>query len=372
MLTVFDPIGRRRGPVVAHRRKQRGDAGADIADDGRDDLDVGVHFLGLDVDLDEFLRRFAPALALAVRQQPVETGADQHHHVGFLQHRRACRARAQRMQIGQQALGHAHGQERHAALFDERADVVVGLRIGRALAENDQRTLGALEHVERALDRGRGGDLGRRRIDHLDQRFPPGFGVHHLAEQFGGQIEIDAAGTARDRGADRARKADADIGGVQHAECRLAERLCDRELVHLFIVALLQVDDLALRRTGDQDHREAVGGGVRERGQAVEEAGRRHRQADAGFLGQVAGDRGRITGILLVAEREHADAFGLRHPAEIGDRNARHAVDRLDVVELERIDDEMKAVREFLLGRRRLWRRCSVLLRTFRFSLIVF
>ena len=41
-------------------------------------------------------------------------------------------------------------------LFSTKAaDRVVGLRVGRALAENDQRTLGALEHVERALDRAR-------------------------------------------------------------------------------------------------------------------------------------------------------------------------------------------------------------------------
>ena len=236
-------------------------------------------------------------------------------------------------------------------LFSTNArDLVVGLRVGRALAEDDQRTLGALEHVERALDGGGRGDLRRRRIDHLDQRLLAGLGIHHLAEQFCGQVEIDAARTARDRGADRARKADADVGGVQHAERRLAQRLCDRELVHLFIVALLQVDDLALRRARDQDHREAVGGGVRQRGQAVEEAGRRNREADAGLLGQEAGDRGGVAGVLFVAEREHANALGLRHAAEIGDRNARHAVDRGDAVELQRIDDEMKAVGQLLLG----------------------
>ena len=94
------------------------------------------------------------ALALAVRQQPVQAGADQHHDVGVLQHRRARGARALRMGVGQQALGHAHRQERNAALLDQRADRVIGLRVGRAFAENDQRTLGAFEDVERALDGG--------------------------------------------------------------------------------------------------------------------------------------------------------------------------------------------------------------------------
>ena len=136
---------------------------------------------------------------------------------------------------------------------------------------------------------------------------------------------------------------------MEHAECRLAERPGDRQLVHLLVIALLQVDDLALGRAGDQDHRETVGGGVGERGQAVEEARRRHREADAGLLGQKARDRRRIAGVLLVTERDDADALGLRHAAEIGDRNARHAVDGVDAVELQRVDDEMKAVCQFLL-----------------------
>ena len=322
-LDRIEPVGRRGRPAAAHRVQKRGHAGADIADHGCGDLDIGIHFLRLDVDLDELLRRIAPGLALAVRQQPVEAGADQHHHVGIFQDRRARGTGALRMEIGQQAFGHAHRQKRDTALFDEGTDGVVGLGVGGALAEDDQRTLGALEHVERAVD-GRGrGYLRGRGIDHLDQRLASGFRIHHLPEQFRRQVEIDAARPARHRGADRAGKTDADVGGVQHAEGRLAERLRDRELIHFLIVALLQVDDLALRRAGDQDHREAVRGGVGQCGQAVQEAGRRHREAYARFLGEEAGDRRGITGVLFVAERQHADAFGLRHAAEVGDRNAR-------------------------------------------------
>ena len=231
----------------------------------------------------------------------------------------------------------------------KRADRVVGLRIGRALAEDDQRTLGALEHIERALDRIRSGNLRRRSVDHLDERLLAGLGIHHLAEQLGRQIEIDAARAARHGGADGAREADADVLRMQHAEGRLAQRLGDGELIHLLVVALLQVDDLALGRARDQDHREAVGRGMSERGQAVEKAGRRNGEADAGLLGQKAGDRRGVTGVLFVAERNDANAGGLRHAAEIGDRNAGHAVDGLDTVELERIDDEVKSVRQLPL-----------------------
>ena len=253
------------------------------------------------------------------------------------------------MRVGQQALGHAHRQERNAALLNQRADLVIGLRIGGALAENDQRTLGALQHVERALDRSGGGDLRRSRVDHLDQRFRSGLRVHHLAEQLAGQIEIDAARTSRHRGADRACEADADILRMQHAERRLAQRLGNGELIHLFVVALLQVDDFALRGARDQDHRETVGGGVGECGQAVEEAGRRHGKADAGLLGQEARDGGGVAGVLFVTERDDADARGLCHAAEVGDRNAGHAIDRIETVELERIDHEIEAVGQLLL-----------------------
>jgi hypothetical protein len=136
---------------------------------------------------------------------------------------------------------------------------------------------------------------------------------------------------------------------MQHAERRLAQRLGDGELVHLFVVALLQIDDLALGRTRDQNHREAVGSGVGQRGQTVEKSGRRHGEADAGLLGQKAGDRGGIAGVLFMAERQDANACGLRHTAEVRNWDAGHTVDRVQAIELERVDDEVKAVRQFPL-----------------------
>src|SRR5450759_5370050 len=52
-------------------------------------------------------------------------------------------------------------------------------------------------------------------------------------------------------------------------------------------------------------------------------------------------------------ERDDAYAFSLCHTAEVRDRDARHTVDRVDAVELERIDDEVKAIRQLLLCFRR-------------------
>jgi hypothetical protein len=47
-------------------------------------------------------------------------------------------------------------------------------------------------------------------------------------------------------------------------------------------------------------------------------------------------------------ERNDAETFGLCHAEQIRDRNAGHGVERLDVVELERIDDKLKAIRQSL------------------------
>ena len=97
------------------------------------------------------------------------------------------------------------------------------------------------------LHRFRRRNLARRRVDDLDQRLlSPSTASMVCDSSLAGEIEIDAAGTARHGGADRTRDADADVVGVQHAKRCLAERLGDCELIHLLVVALLQIDDLAL------------------------------------------------------------------------------------------------------------------------------
>src|SRR5260221_14319696 len=47
------PVGRRGRPIAAHALKKCGYAGTDVADHRSDDLNVAVHLLWLDVDLDE-------------------------------------------------------------------------------------------------------------------------------------------------------------------------------------------------------------------------------------------------------------------------------------------------------------------------------
>jgi hypothetical protein len=131
---------------------------------------------------------------------------------------------------------------------------------------------------------------------------------------------------------------------MQHAKRRFRERLGDRELVELFVVALLQVDDLALARAADQDHRKAVRRRVRERVEAVQEPRRRYGQADSGLLREESCNRRGVARVLLMAERQHPHALGLRAARQVGDRDAGQAVDRVDAVQLERIDDQLEAV----------------------------
>ena len=81
-----------------------------------------------------------------------------------------------------------------------------------------------------------------------------------------------------------------------------------------------------------------------ERVEAVQESRRRHREADAGLLREEAGDRGRVARVLLVAEGQHAQPVGLGAAREVGDRDPGQRVDRVEAVQLQRLDDELKAI----------------------------
>ena len=206
------------------------------------------------------------------------------------------------MGVWQQTLGHGHGQVRDAAFFNQGANVGISLSVGSAFAQHDQRTLGALEQVERALHGVSGRDLARCCVNHLDERTLAGLGFHGLREQLGRQVQVNATRAARQRRADGAGNTHADVLCMQHPECGFAKWLGNGQLVHLFVVTLLQVNNLALAGAADQDHGKAVGGGIGQSGQAVEEARGRHRQADAGLLRQETSGRCGIAGVLLMAE----------------------------------------------------------------------
>lgn len=97
-------------------------------------------------------------------------------------------------------------------------------------------------------------------------------------------------------------------------------------------------------------HRETVGGRGGQRHQAVEKPRARRRQANARPLRQETRGGRRVAGVAFVAKTDLADARPLGEAGHIGDRNARHAVDSPDVIELERIDEQMTAVSEIALS----------------------
>ena len=74
-----------------------------------------------------------------------------------------------------------------------------------------------------------------------------GIGIHSLTEEFGGKVKINAARTPRTGRAYGARNPNSDVLGMQHTKGSLAVWFGDGELVHLFIITLLQIDDFAFR-----------------------------------------------------------------------------------------------------------------------------
>ena len=186
----------------------------------------------------------------------------------------------------------------------------------------------------------------------LSGEYSPDNGVVHR-----GRVDRDAG--AHDGGAGEAgrfevaRDRHADVFGMQHAERRLAQRLGDGELVHLFVITLLQIDDFAFARAADQNHRKAVGSRVSQRGQTIQKSGCGHRQTNARFLRHETCNRRRVAGVLLMTERNHAHAGSLRLPRKIRNWNSGQPVDGVDAVKLERVDDEVKTVGRFLRCSRR-------------------
>ena len=73
-------------------------------------------------------------------------------------------------------------------------------------------------------------------------------------------------------------------------------------------------------------------------------AGSGHREADARLLRHEAGDGRGVPGVLLMAEGDHAQSGRLQLAREVGDRDAGQTKDRIDAVQLEGIDDQLKTV----------------------------
>jgi len=248
------------------------------------------------------------------------------------------------MQIRQQPFGHRHRQERNAAGLYKLANHAVGLCIRRALAQHDQRSLRVGEHAQGAIDRLRCGQLAGSRVDDPPDCVGSGRCLHGLAQHVARDVEVDPARPAGNRGANSACDAAPDVLDPADPVRRLRERPCGVQLVELAVLAALQIDHRSIARARDLDHRKAIRRGVGEGGQAVQEAGCRHRQAHAGPPGEESGSGRGVARRGLLAKTDVADPRRLRDAGEVGDRDADDPVDGVDVVGLEGVHDEVKAV----------------------------
>src|SRR5437016_629470 len=148
---LIEPCGTRPDLAGLEHRQQGRHGRGNIPYERRSDGAIAVHLSRRDIQLNE-LRRRRPLRALTVAQQPVQPRADQHHHIGLRQCVGSGRRSRLRVVVGQQALGHGHGQEGDPGLLDECANVSVCLRIRRSFAQDDERPLSFSQHIEGALD----------------------------------------------------------------------------------------------------------------------------------------------------------------------------------------------------------------------------
>jgi hypothetical protein len=100
---------------------------------------------------------------------------------------------------------------------------------------------------------------------------------------------------------------------------------------------------VAVVRATDEDHRPAVGPGVRHPGDAVNHARAGNAEADSGATRQIANGRGGVAGGLLIAEAEELDALALGVHCNGDNRDADDPEHVLDALLLERLGDDLRA-----------------------------
>ena len=271
---------------------------------------------------------------------PVQPCPHQEHEVRVLQRVGPRRRDRQRVIIGNHALAHRRGQERELRLVDELANVVLGARVGHALADDHERPLRRLQRVDgrvhRARLRVRAGRVGAAVLE-LDLRLLDARGDHVV-----GEVQVH-----RPRPPVHAR-AHALLDVVGHAldGLRPARELHERPRgLHLrrFLERALPVL-VRVRRAADEDHRPRVRPGIRQPRDAVDHPRPADRQARARPPGQVA-DRARgVARRLLVVEAEVADPLPLGRRRDARDRESHHAEHVVDALLLETARDDGRAV----------------------------
>ena len=217
----------------------------------------------------------------------------------------------------------------------------VGARVRHALADQHERALRRLQHVERLLD-----ILWHR---HACAAAPGIFCdlddvvlVARSGDQVVGEVEIARARTAVDRLPHRHLDIVRDAVDVLDGMGPLADRGRGQDLA-LFLERAHAVA-VGLGRAADQDHRPAVLLGIGEAGDAVDDAGAGHDDARARPAGQEADGAGGVGRGLLVAHSDIGQPDLLRRFGDRPDREPDDAEHVFDALRLEALGQQVGAL----------------------------
>ena len=283
-------------------------------------------------------------------QEPVESGTDQHHHIGLSQDKATGRCCRQWMIIRQDTFRHRHRQEWNACLFYELLQLFFRLRISGSLTDDNQRLGRIAQEFQGTLDSGRTRQLYRCRINWSKEGCLRLLYVQGHAEHGCGDIEVHPTRSSRQGSTNGSGHSCRNILRTIDAVSRFHKRFRYIHLVEPFVIALLQVDNVTVTRTTDLYHRKTVDGGFGQGSQAIQKTGSRNGEADTWLLGKIATDSSSMTCRLFMTEPDVSDTGLLGIPCQIGHRNAHHSENGFHTIHLQGIYQEMHTVGEGSVG----------------------
>jgi len=211
-------------------------------------------------------------------------------------------AGVERVVLGNGSLAHQSRADRHLEVLSQRQQLLAGLRDDDSAAGQDQRALGAEQHLHGVLDpTGRGGRAGdgQRLVELLEVLDLSPLHVHREVDQHGSRPSLarDLESLAEDPG---------ELRGLLHLHSPLGHRLCD--LHDVYRLEGFLVEHRLLSLAGDADDRDRI---RQRRVEACDHVGAsRPRGADgeADLAGGTGVAVGGVGGTLLVADGEVLDA----------------------------------------------------------------